>query len=112
MVQRACAHVPREDDHHPRNFAFEENKCRITRTTVNGKCGERTVRRIRIQRGEIHPDVVTYSSLIKSHNTEIDWTKSLADLAETRRNETERRSSLAHAELRSRSAWRPCSQCG
>ena len=68
-----------------------------------------------MHRVEKHPEVATYNSQIKPHSTWICWTKSLADLGEVRRNETELRSPLAHAELsgpRISICLATCNQCG
>ena len=59
VAQRVCCHVPRGDENQPRNFASEENKCRITFTIENGECRDHRLTRIRMQLDEIHAYFVT-----------------------------------------------------
>ena len=40
MVQGACPHDPRGDEHHPRHFGSKAQRFRITRTIENDECGD------------------------------------------------------------------------
>ena len=85
VVQPACFHGPRGDEHHQRNFGSEVIKYRITCTIGNDENSDHRLTRTRMQRDEIHPDVMAYSSLTNSHS------ESLGDLGQMRRNEVSAR---------------------
>ena len=94
------------DEHHPGTLARRKSKCRITRTTENDECSDQRLTQTRVQRDEIHPDVVTCSSLIKSHS------QSLSDLGEMRRNDVVLRFPRNSVVQGSRFAWHRVDSAG